>query len=152
MQQKSILALGLALGPAVPFTVLSGCASTRPLGVDREPAARGNVHLDLQSTTTDGEPRRLFPSAIEPRLPSVDRISHQVRARLGEISVAAVELCVAPDGHVTRVALLEGTHFAAFDAALVRDAQAWRFAASPGRTATGALQTCERARVKYLAP
>ena len=55
------------------------------------------------------------------------------------------------DGHVTKVAMLEGTGYAAFDAAVVRDIEQWQFASMPGTTAQQKLQTCERAKVKYVA-
>ncbi|MBA3398247.1 MAG: hypothetical protein H0T89_36815 [Deltaproteobacteria bacterium] len=125
------------------------CATTGSMPVDRESGARASVQLEFPTEAVD---RAVFPTAIDPRLPSVDRIAHQVRARLGAEVVASLELCVAPDGHVTKVALREGTAFAPFDAAIVRDAERWQFTALPGRTATAALQTCETATVKYLAP
>jgi hypothetical protein len=86
------------------------------------------------------------------RLPSVDRIAHQVRARLGDEAVASIALCVAANGKVSKVSLLEGTAYEPFDAAIVRDAHEWQFASMPGATAATKLQTCERAKVKYLAP
>lgn len=129
---------------------LAACATSATSMESREPAPRANVSLDF-SAAGDAD-RAVFPAAIEPRLPSVDRIAHHVRARLGDQAVASLELCVAPDGHVTKVALLEGTSYGPFDVAVVRDVHTWQFAPMPGHSAVKSLQTCERATVKYLAP
>lgn len=115
----------------------------------REPALRSKIELDL---SVQADERSVFPAAKEPRLPSVDRIAHQVRARLGDEVVASIELCVAANGKVSKVSLLEGSSYEPFDAAIVRDAREWQFASMPGATAATKLQTCERAKVKYLAP
>lgn len=88
----------------------------------------------------------VFPKAIEPALPSVDRIQHQVRARLGDSASAEVDLCVSPAGHVTKVSLARSSNLAAFDSAVLRDAETWQFDAMPG---PAALQTCSRAIVSY---
>ena len=87
-----------------------------------------------------------FPEAIAPSLPSVDRMGARVRAALGDTATAAVQLCVSPAGHVTKVDLLESSTFEAFDAALLKDARAWQFTKLPGPTT---LQTCSRAIVSY---
>jgi hypothetical protein len=126
----------------------AACATTGTNTMDREPAPHAKVQLDLQPST---EEQAVFPALHAPRLPSVDRIAHRVRAQLGDEAIAAIELCVAADGHVTKVALLEGSSYEPFNAALVRDVQEWQFASLPGSTATKPLQTCERATVKYLA-
>ncbi|MBS1124227.1 MAG: hypothetical protein H6Q90_6455 [Deltaproteobacteria bacterium] len=138
--------LGLSL---VLFTV--ACATTGTPMDTREPAQRSKVELDLASSADE---RVVFPQAQEPRLPRVDRISRDVRAQLGDAAVASIELCVAPNGHVTKVSLLEGTTYEPFNAAVVRDIEEWQFASMPGQTAMGTkpLQTCERATVKYLTP
>lgn len=127
----------------------AACATTGTTMESREPTQRANVQLDL---STSAEEHAVFPALEEPRLPSVDRISHQVRAQLGDEVVASIELCVAPDGHVTKVSLIEGTSFEPFNAAVVRDIEGWQFASLPGKTAVKSLQTCERATLKYLTP
>jgi TonB family protein len=129
--------------------VASACATTGTTMDTREPALRSKIELDL---SVQADERSVFPAAKEPRLPSVDRIAHQVRARLGDEVVASIELCVAADGKVSKVSLLEGSSYEPFDAAIVRDAREWQFASMPGATAATKLQTCERAKVKYLAP
>jgi TonB family protein len=127
----------------------SACATTGTTMDTREPALRSKIELDL---SVQADERSVFPAAKEPRLPSVDRIAHQVRARLGDEVVASIELCVAANGKVSKVSLLEGSSYEPFDAAIVRDAREWQFASMPGATAATKLQTCERAKVKYLAP
>ena len=132
-------------------TVLStaACATTGTIMESREPAPHAKVQLHL---TTQAEEVAVFPAVNAPRLPSVDRIAHQVRARLGDEAVASIELCVAPNGKVTKVSLIEGTSYAPFNAAILRDAEQWQFASMPGATAATKLQTCERAKVRYIAP
>ena len=127
----------------------AACATTGTTMDTREPAMRSKVELDL---SVQADERSVFPAAKEPRLPSVDRIAHQVRARLGDEAVASIELCVAADGKVAKVSLLEGTSYEPFNAAVVRDAHEWQFASMPGASAGAKLQTCERAKVKYIAP
>jgi TonB family protein len=104
----------------------------------------------VQFTTTapDGV-RAAFPRAIEPALPHVDRLAHQVRARFGDDAVASINLCVSPAGRVTKVALIEGSTFDAFDRALVQDVGRWQFAAMPG---PAKLEVCDRATIAYRAP
>ena len=134
------LCLSLAL-----FT--AACATTGPT-MDREPSQRAKVTLDLSAPT---EEAAVFPALDQPRLPSVDRIAHRVRAQLGDVVVASIELCVSAGGNVTRVAMLEGTSYEPFNAAVLRDIAQWQFASMPGATSQQALQTCERAKVKYVA-
>lgn len=128
----------------------AACATTGTTTMDREPSSRAKVTLDLSPST---EERAVFPAhaSEEPRLPSVDRIAHQVRAQLGDVATLSIELCVGASGKVTKVAMLEGTSYEPFNAAVVRDIEQWQFASMPGATAQPALQTCERAKVKYVA-
>lgn len=130
---------------AVLVISLSACA-TAATGLDRETAPRAKVQLDF---STEGRSDAVFPSAIEPALPSVDRMARQIRAELGEAAVASINLCVSPAGKVTNIEILESSSSAAFDQAVLRDAKAWQFETMPG---PATLQTCERARIKYLTP
>ena len=125
----------------------AACATTGTT-MDREASSRARVTLDLAPST---EELAVFPALDEPRLPSVDRIAHQVRAQLGDVAVASIELCVGAGGNVTKVEILEGTSYEPFNAAVVRDIEKWQFASMPGATAQQKLQTCERAKVKYVA-
>ncbi|MBA3501624.1 MAG: energy transducer TonB [Myxococcota bacterium] len=127
----------------------TACATTGTNTMDREATQRARVQLDF---SVSADEQSVFPALDQPRLPSVDRIAYGMRAQLGNEAVASIELCVAADGHVTRVSLLEGTSSEAFNNALVRDIEQWQFASLPGATSNKALQTCERAKVKYLSP
>ncbi len=135
--------LGLSL---VLFT--AACATTGTTTMDREPSSRAKVTLDLSPST---EEAAVFPALDEPRLPSVDRIAHQVRAQVGDVATASIELCVSANGRVTKVAMLEGSSYEPFNAAVVRDIEQLQFASMPGATSQQTLQTCERAKVKYFA-
>lgn len=127
----------------VVLASLSACATTGAL--DREVVgARASVQLDRRA----GGAAPAFPTAVEPSVPSIDRIAYSVRARLGEVATAELELCVAPNGEVTKVALAKSSSFEAFDDALVRDAHDWRFAAMPG---PATVQSCRHATVAYRA-
>jgi TonB family protein len=130
---------------AILSTTLAACASAATM-LDRDTAPHAKVKLDLSAPGDAAV--AVFPSAIEPTVPSVDRISNQVRTRLGEMATAELELCVAPDGHVKKVALTRGSSFAGFDTALVRDAEAWQFQPMPG---PASVQSCRRATVAYRA-
>lgn len=136
--------LGLSL---ILFTA---CATTGTTTMEpREPGPHARIELDLAAPAPDRAP---FPAAIDPTMPSVDRIAHQLRYELGDAIHAALDLCVAPDGRVTKVALVEPTKHEAIDAAILRDAREWQFASRPGSTAASTLQTCERASLTYLMP
>jgi TonB family protein len=124
---------------------LAACATAGTPMDTREPATRANVQVDLSTTAPE---RAVFPALQSPKLPSVDRIANQI---LRDQVVAEIDLCVAPDGHVTNVSLSRGSGIEQFDSALLHDAGEWQFASLPGRTMRG-LQTCKRATVKYQTP
>lgn len=124
----------------------TACATTGTPSMDREPAHRARVQLDL---SVSADKQSVFPALQEPRVPSVDRIARGLH--LDDVAVASIELCVAANGRVTRVALVEGTSSNAFNDALLRDIEEWQFAAMPGAS-NKSLQTCEHAKVKYLSP
>ena len=126
------------------FSTLTACAAGSTLGLDRQTAPRSGVHLELAGTNGAASE---FPAALDPAVPSVDRIGREVRGTLGDHAVAQLDLCVSPSGRVTKLALAESSSFDEFDAALLRDAQSWRFAAMPG---PDTIQICQRARVTYL--
>lgn len=130
------------LSVSVLSVSMFACATTGSM-TDPQSAASGTARLDLGIVDSDAS---TFPAAIDPTLPSVDRIGYHVRAALGDTAKATVELCVSPAGKVTKVELLESSTFAAFDTALLRDAKAWQFARLPG---PDTVQTCSRAMVSY---
>lgn len=135
----------LVVSSVLALCLLSACAAgTKLIEADRTASSGTPARLDF--AVTAAEEASGFPRVRDPRLPSVDRIGSRVRAELGDTATAAVELCVAPSGQVTKVELVESSTLAAFDAALLRDATSWRFASLPG---PATLQTCSRATVTY---
>lgn len=126
---------------------LSACATTGT-GLPGEAAApRTGVRLDLGAATDEATPA--FPDALDTRVRSIDRMAHAIKARYGNATMTAkLDLCVAPDGHVTKIALAEKSSYDAFDHALIRDAAAWQFASLPG---PASVESCRRATVEYQA-
>jgi TonB family protein len=130
------------LFPAI--LLASACATTRmPNFEPAEPHAR----VVLAPLTADGT-IRLLPHAIEPLLPSADRIARVVEARLGDTAMVDVHYCVSPQGRVTTAKLERSSSFDAFDQAVMADVVGWQFSAQPG---PDALRTCETATVVYRA-
>ena len=133
---------------AILAVVLSACATGRTttsggLVAERDNTPSARVHLEFPG---QADTAAVFPTAIAPALPSVDRIGREVRGTLGEIASAQIDLCVSPAGKVTKAALVQGSSFSDFDQALLRDVEGWRFASMPG---PASLQTCERAKISY---
>ena len=93
---------------AILALALSACATTSSF-VEPTSTTRHEVRLDLTATTEATAP--VFPSVIAPAVPSVDRIAHSIRARLGSTAIAELELCVSPAGTVTKVALAKTSTF-----------------------------------------
>ncbi len=90
-----------------------------------------------------------FPTAIAPRLPSVDRIARILPTQLGPQADAEIDLCVSNDGRVAEVTLIQGSAYEAFDAALLHDIKEWEFTARPASVAG---RTCKRTTVSYRIP
>ncbi len=123
---------------------LSACATAGTL-IPGESAPHIGVKLDLTPSPDDAN--SAFPDAVDTRVRSVDRMSHSLKARFGATTMMAkLDLCVAPDGHITKVALAEKSSYDAFDHALVQDAAAWQFASLPGPST---VESCRRATVEY---
>lgn len=125
---------------AIMFTA---CATTTTPTLDRETHTRSHLHLDL---VPHADAARVFPGAIDPRLPSADRVAHQIRATFGDTASIEVRLCVAPEGRVTSVEVVRGSSLPAFDQLVIADAMRWRFAALPG---PDSVRTCEQATITY---
>jgi TonB family protein len=125
---------------------LSACA-THTGSFDRDTAERSGIHLNLGASDPDSA-TAAFPEVLDRSVPTVDRMIHAVRARLGTIAVAQIELCVSPDGHVTKAAVTRGSGYEAFDNALQTDAAAWQFASMPGPST---VKSCRLTTVAYLA-
>lgn len=128
------------------LSTLGACA-TRAAVVDPGGTSRGvaGVHLELAAPA---DATHTFPALVAAALPSADRLGRQIRFELGTTAAVEVELCVA-GGAVASVAITRPSRLPAFDASVVSDARAWRFAALPGPRE---LRTCERATVTYRAP
>ena len=125
--------------------LLSACATTgTPSTLGTEPARTGSrVQLDL---AVHPDAARVFPAAIDPRLPRADRLAHRLLAELGDTASLEVRLCVAPQGTVTSVEVLRGSSHEAFDQSVIADAMSWQFEALPG---PASVKTCERATITY---
>ncbi len=126
---------------------LAACATTG--GLTSEPAApRTGVQLDLSARSTD-DATLAFPDPVDTRVRAVDRMAHAIKARYGATTMTAkLDLCVAPDGRVTKLALAEKSSYDAFDQALVEDAASWQFASLPG---PATVESCRTATVEYRA-
>lgn len=122
--------------------IFTGCASTT-LPSLHEPTDHARV--ELASLHAD-DTVRLVPQAIEPALPSADRIAHVIRARLGSEASVDVHYCVSATGAVTDAELERSSDLDAFDRAVMADLRAWHFEAQPGPSSA---QTCDRATILY---
>ncbi len=129
---------------ALLAVLASACATGgHTLVAERESAPHAAIQLDFAK---GADTAAVFPRAIEPMVPSVDRIGREVRGTLGDTATAQVDLCVSAAGKVTKASLVRGSSFSEFDQALLRDIEDWRFSSLPG---PASLQTCERATVTY---
>jgi TonB family protein len=68
--------------------------------------------------------------AVQPELPSADRIQTWIRDRIGDQASTELRVCLAGDGSVTSVSVLHPSSYPPFDRAVVNDVRAWRFAAA----------------------
>jgi TonB family protein len=111
-------------------------------------AAGSRAKLDLKINPNADGASAIARKAIDPELPSVDRIAHLIRARLGDAASADLDVCVAPSGRVTDVTLVRTSTLRAFDDAVLRDAETWQFTALPG---PANVKSCSRATISYRA-
>ncbi len=123
--------------------VLSACASTGTLGID--PQSSSHARVDFVPAAAE-DPGQVVPQAIEPQLPSADRLAHVIDARLGDQASVDVRLCVTPAGRVESATLQLSSTLPAFDEAVMADIMNWQFAAQPG---PATLRTCEIATIVY---
>jgi azurin len=125
---------------AVSCVVFAACA-TGGVGAERQTAPHTNARLEMMVTGATSK----TVAAHNPKLPSADRISGEIRSGLGAVASADVDLCIAPDGHVQGLKLVRGSSLAAFDAAIVHDMRDWQFAS----TFSSNLRTCQSATITY---
>ena len=133
----------LILVALITSSSVAGCATGRGFVTDNDSAPHARIRLELAGSS---DTAAVFPQAIDPSVPSVDRIGREVRGTLGNAAHAQLDLCVSPAGNVTRATLVQGSGFAEFDQALLRDVDTWRFSTMAG---PATLQTCERAKITY---
>lgn len=124
------------------LSVLGACASTTGV-VDRDVAPHTGVTLSLVPAP---DAAQVIPTAIDPRMPRVDRMATQIRYEIGSTVVAELSLCVSPEGNVTDVALARTTGLSELDTAIIDDVRAWQFAELPG---SSTLRTCQRTELAY---
>jgi TonB family protein len=126
---------------------LSACATSGALDHPSDPTTgRGSsVQLDFSARGEDAA-QPVFPAAIDPRLPSADRVAPRIRQVLGENVTADVDLCVGGDGHVTSATVAKSSSNDAFDRSMLHDINEWQFEATPG---AGAHKMCERFTISY---
>src|SRR3954468_7941071 len=126
------------------FVLLGACATTGTSSTfEPEPHTGSRVQLDL---APHADATRMFPAAIDPRLPTADRIAPQILAELGDTASVEVKLCVLPEGRVGSVEVLKSSNLEMFDQSVMTDAMRWQFAAQPGPQT---VRTCERATITY---
>lgn len=123
--------------------LFSACATTGTLGVD--PQSSSHARVELVPVTADDQ-SQVVPQAIDPQLPSADRLAHVIDARLGMQASIDVRLCVTPAGRVASATLERSSTMPAFDQAVMSDIAGWQFASQPGPET---LRTCEIATVVY---
>lgn len=123
--------------------LLPACATTSSLGTEREPAPHARVVL---SPLPGDETIRLVPQAIEPLLPSADRIARVVEARLGPQASVDVRYCVSPAGKIVEATLERSSMLDQFDHAVMADIVDWQFDVQPG---PDSVRTCDRATIVY---
>ena len=123
--------------------VLSGCATTGAFQPDRDSAPHARVTL---APLTADETVRVVPHAIEPMLPSADRVSRAIVARLGTEASVDIRYCVSPAGKIVSAELARTSSYEQFDQAVMHDIVDWQFAAQPGPSE---LKTCQSATIIY---
>jgi len=110
-------------------------------------AARPLEPVRMGSCAIKADPANpAFPAAIDPQLPSVDRIAHLVEVELGARATAEMDICVSRAGRVVAVSLAHATRSPAFDLAVLHDVAEWQFAApsAPGE------RICKRTTISYV--
>ena len=108
-------------------------------------AQQQHARVELVSPAPE-DTSQVFPKAIEPELPSADRLGRAIEVRFGTQASVDVRLCVTPAGQVSSVELHRGSTMDLFDQAVLSDVRDWQFAAQPG---PATLKSCEIATIVY---
>lgn len=125
-------------------TSFVACATTRTVDVER-PIGEPRARVTLAPLAVD-DTLRLVPQAIEPMLPSADRLARVIEARLGDRATVDVAFCVSPAGRVVKAELARSSSVPFFDQAVMTDIVQWQFVAQPG---PDHVRTCQAATIVY---
>jgi TonB family protein len=123
--------------------LVSACATTGALGID--PQTSQHARVELVPPAGD-DTAQVFPKAIEPELPSADRLGRAIEVRFGDQASVDVHLCVTPAGQVSSAELRRGSTMDLFDQAVLSDVRDWQFAVQPG---PASMKSCEIATIVY---
>lgn len=130
----------------ISAALLGACATTTGT-TTTSTFERGHTGSRVElSLAPHADATRVFPQAIDARLPGADRLATEIRTELGDAASVDVRLCVAPEGSVSSIEVLRGSNLAAFDQSVIADAMRWQFAALPG---PANVRTCEQATITY---
>jgi TonB family protein len=129
---------------ALTSAALTACATTRAVDLERSPS-EPRARVTLAPLVAD-DTIRLVPQAIEPMLPTADRLARRIEALLGERATVGVSFCVSPAGRVVKAELARTSSVPFFDHAVMTDIMHWRFVAQPGPEH---LRTCQAATIVY---
>jgi len=118
-----------------------------------EPVARIGAAVAVPSAEpTPGSvvAARTFPGRLSSAdLLHADLVAKSIRAKQGDTLSARIQVCVAPSGAVSRVALLAGSGVAAFDKLVINAAHGWAYQAYLAPPAT---RVCHITSIVYRAP
>jgi TonB family protein len=127
---------------ALPF-LITACVTSGSLGGEHVTTPRARVTLvPFEPDAT----LRVLPQALEPMLPSADRLAPVIAHRLGERATVDVRYCVGASGRLVSAALARGSTLPAFDHAVMTDIVDWRFTPQPG---PDHLRSCQVATIVY---
>lgn len=130
MHLKNVVAI------LVPSVLLGACAGEAAM----TPEPQAPTLLSGQTELT----------LVNPHLPSADEHLTQIREDAGDVASARVRFCVAPDGHVDSVNIMNHSSSPLFDWALMHDVAQWQFAGEERNPSPS--ETCETATISYRAP
>ena len=133
---KTHLALGL-----FSSLVLVGCASTGA-GLPGDGNGHHKPRPGVAAPATHDFPDRI--SAVT--IPGAERMARWIDLEHGGAVAAAIRICVAPNGTVGDVDLLQSSGMAEFDEAVLRTAENWQYARFDAPKET---LLCQKATIAY---